>query len=113
MTHVARIPTPNTSSIARRVDAAGWGLFFIWGGVALLAHLGWGLGLLGVGAITAGVQLVRKYFGLAVEPFWVVVGLLFVIGGTAEFANFQFNLLPVVLIMGGFALVLSALRRQA
>ncbi|MGE5804090.1 MAG: hypothetical protein ACM358_17725 [Gemmatimonadota bacterium] len=113
MTHVERIPAPTASSITRRVDAAGWGLFFIWVGVALLGHLGWGLGLLGVGAITVGVQLVRKYFGLAVEPFWVVVGMLFVIGGAAEFADLQFNLLPVVLIIGGFALLTSALRGQA
>jgi hypothetical protein len=113
MTHVEQFAPTNAATIARRVDAAGWGLFFIWVGVALLAHLGWGVGLLGVGAITVAVQLVRKQLGLAAEPFWVVVGVLFVIGGAAEFVHVQFNLLPVVLILGGFALLVSALRRAA
>jgi hypothetical protein len=112
MTHVAHIPATNAPTIARRVDAAGWGFFFIWVGVALIAHLGWGVGLLGVGGITVGVQLMRKHFGLTAEPFWVVLGLLFAIGGVAEFAAFQFNLLPVVLIIGGAALLFSAFRNR-
>ena len=106
MTHVEHVsPRPR---LASRVDAAGWGLFFVWVGVALMAHFGWGLGLLGVGGITVGVQLARKYVGLAVEPFWLVVGFLFVAGGVAEFLN-----LPFVLIVAGLALLFSALRRRA
>jgi len=112
MTHIAHMPGTNAPTLARRVDAAGWGFFFIWVGVALLAHLGWGVGLLGVGGITVGVQLLRKYLGLTAEPFWVVLGLLLVIGGVAEFAAFQFNVLPVVLIIGGAALLVSAVRNR-
>ena len=78
MTHVDHIRATNTPVPARRVDAAAWGLLFVWVGVALIAHLGWGLGLLGVGAITLGVQLARKYLGLSAEPFWIAVGFLFV-----------------------------------
>lgn len=113
MTHVEHAPASHAPILTRKVDAAGWGLFFVWVGVALLAHLGWGLGLLGVGTITIGVQLARKYVGLAAEPFWIVVGLLFVAGGAAEFLNLEFNLLPIVLIVAGVALLVSALRRHS
>jgi hypothetical protein len=41
-----------------------------------------------------------------------VLGLLFAIGGVAEFAAFQFNLLPVVLIIAGAALLFSAFRNR-
>ena len=111
MTHVEQIPTRPV--LAGRVDAAGWGLFFVWVGIALIAHLGWGMGLLGVGAITIGVQLARKYVGAGAEPFWVVVGLLFVAGAAAEFLKFEFSFLPFVLILAGLALLVSALRRRA
>jgi len=67
------------SEWARKLAAIGWGLFFIWVGVALFAHLGWGVGLLGVGIITLGVQATRKYFGLKLEGFWIAVGFLFVV----------------------------------
>jgi hypothetical protein len=42
-------------------------MFFLWAGIALVAGLGWGVGLLGVGLITLGGQAVRRYLGLALE----------------------------------------------
>ena len=45
---------------ARRIDGAGWGLFFLWVGVALLLDVGWGIGLLGVGILTLAMQVVRR-----------------------------------------------------
>jgi hypothetical protein len=111
MTHVEHIPATNTLVVAHKLDAAAWGLFFIWVGVALIAHIGWGLGLLGVGVITLGGQLARKYFSLTVERFWVVVGLLFVLGGVWELLGLQFSLVPILLIVAGVALLLSAMRR--
>ena len=111
MTHVEHIPAPNTLVVAHKLDAAAWGLFFVWVGVALIAHIGWGLGLLGVGVITLGGQLARKYFSLTVERFWVVVGLLFVLGGVWELLGLQFSLVPILLIVAGVALLLSTMRR--
>jgi hypothetical protein len=109
MTHVERVP--DTLVVTHKLDAAAWGLFFVWVGVALLANIGWGLGFLGVGVITLGGQLARKYFNLGVEGFWVVVGLLFVLGGVWEFLGIQFSLVPLVLIVAGVALLLSAMPR--
>jgi len=37
--------------LRRKLDAIGWGIFFIWVGIALLADVGWGVGCIGVGVI--------------------------------------------------------------
>jgi len=110
MTHVEHVPAPNTLVVTQKLDAAAWGLFFLWVGIALVAHMGWGLGLLGVGVITLGGQLARKYFGLAVERFWVIVGCLFLLGAVWELLAIQVSLVPIVLIVAGVALLLSAVR---
>lgn len=112
MTHVEHMPAANTPVVAHKLDAAAWGLFFVWVGVALIANFGWGVGLLGVGVITLGGQLARKYFGLAIERFWVVAGLLLVLGGVWELLGLQFSLVPILLIVAGVALLVSALRKQ-
>lgn len=111
MTHVEHVPAGNPSMVAHKLDAAAWGLFFVWAGVALIADIGWGVGLLGVGVITLGAQVARKSFGLAAEGFWIVVGLLFALGGVWELLGVQFSLVPIVLIAAGAALLLSTMRR--
>jgi len=99
----------NRRTLHGKLEAAGWGLFFIWMGIALFAHLGWGVGLLGVGIITLGVQLARKAFSLNWEGFWVAVGFLFVLGGVGKLFNLQLGLLPILCIIAGAALLVSAL----
>ena len=95
----------------KKLDAASWGLFFIWIGIALVAHVGWGAGLLGVGIIILGAQVTRKYFGLKLEGFWVAVGFLFVVGGFCRLVNVQLGLLPILCIIAGVALLVSTLIR--
>ncbi len=95
-----------------RLDAAGWGLFFVWIGIALVSGVGWGAGLLGVGIITLGGQAARKYFGLRAEAFWVLVGSLFSIGGIWELAYIQLGLLPILCIAIGLVLLASTLVRK-
>lgn len=91
------------------ITTSGWGLFFIWIGVAVLSHVGWGAGLLGVGMITLGAQMARKYFGLRLEGFWVVVGFFFVLGGVWELLDVRLGLLPVLCIGAGVALLVLTL----
>lgn len=45
----------------RTLDAIGWGLFFIWVGIAFLTDVGWGVGCIGVGVIILGMLGVRQY----------------------------------------------------
>jgi hypothetical protein len=45
----------------RKLDTVSCGLFFIWIGIAVLANVGWGIGLIGVGVIIIGSLAVREY----------------------------------------------------
>jgi hypothetical protein len=53
--------TAQRKKLERKADALGWGLFFIWIGIAVLADVGWGVGFLGVGLIILGSLGVREY----------------------------------------------------
>ncbi len=110
MTHVERVAVTNSQVVTHRLDAAVWGLFFLWVGLALVTDIGWGVGLIGVGGITLAGQLARKYFSLPVEGFWVAVGLTFALGGVWEMMGLQFGLVPVLLIVAGLALLFAAVR---
>ncbi|MDJ0759840.1 MAG: hypothetical protein QNJ19_10600 [Woeseiaceae bacterium] len=89
-----------------KYDAAGWALFFIWVGVAWLAGFSLGVGLLGVAAITLGMQAIRKASGVPVEGFWVLVGIGFAVAGLWQGLDVQLPLAPFVLIGAGIALFL-------
>lgn len=67
--------------------------------------------LLGVGVITLGVQGMRMSFGLTVEGFWLLVGLLFALGGVATLFQVNLPVLPVVLVAAGLLLLASALKK--
>ncbi len=97
----------------KKLDAAGWGLFFIWVGIALVAHVGWGAGRLGVGIIILGAQLTRNYFGLKLEGFWVVAGSFFVLGGVWKLFNVPYDLMPILCIVAGVFLLVSVLAGKA
>jgi hypothetical protein len=106
-------------ALAKNLDTAGWGLFFIWVGIAFLAPVSWGVGLLGVGIITLAGQLARKYVGLPIEGFWLFVGALFLLGGLSEVLGLRFGsgaisgaLVPILCIVAGAMLLLSSLRHR-
>lgn len=94
----------------KRITTIGWGLFFIWLGVVLMLKAGSGLILLGVGLISLGMQVARKYSGLDSDGFWIVVGILFVIVGTWEMFEVNLPLMSVFLIVIGGAFLVSALK---
>jgi uncharacterized membrane protein len=100
--------TPDRQYLARKLDAIGWGLFFIWVGIAFLADLGWGVGLVGVGVLGLGEQVARRHFNLNLEGFWVVVSFLFIVGGLWTLLDAQVALVPLLLIVAGLAVLVSA-----
>ena len=107
--------TPSSTTpkgIGRMLDSAGWGLFLIWVGASFLMDLGWGVGLIGVAAVIFLKQAARRYYGRNLERFWVVVGVLSLLGGVWELFQIRFDLGPVLLIVAGGALLLTLSRRR-
>ncbi len=106
----------NTRSLANKLEAIGWGVFFIWMGIAFLADVGWGMGLLGVGVIAIGAQLARKYFALPVEGFWLVIGIAFAACGVWELLNIKASvpggILPMLCVVAGIIILFSAFLRK-
>lgn len=94
---------------ARKLDSVGWAIFFIWVGVAWIANVGFGVGLIGVAAIILGMQAMRRLMGINLEFFWIVVGIGFAIGGLWEYLDVQTPLAPIVLIIAGIALLVSVI----
>lgn len=71
---------PNKAAL---IESAGWGLFFVWISVALLADVGWGPALVGMGLISLGSQGVRRLSALKVDGWSVVIGTCLVVTGLA------------------------------
>ena len=94
----------------KRITTIGWGLFFVWLGVVLMIKAGSGLILLGVGLISLGMQVARKYSGLDSDGFWIIVGILFVIVGAWELFEINLPLMSVFLIVVGGAFLISAIK---
>ena len=98
------------NTTAQKLGGMAWGLFFIWVGIVMLMEVGPGIGLLGVGVITLGSQGARRYFGLEFEGAWVVVGLLFLLGGICKLFGTDLPLVPAVLILAGLAVLVATVR---
>lgn len=96
--------------VGRKLTAAGWALFFIWVAAVLLAEFDAGVGLLGVGIITLGVQVARKCHELSLEGFWLAVGCLFLLGGICDLLAVKLPILPIVLILAGLVILASILK---
>jgi cytochrome c oxidase subunit IV len=105
----------SNQNMASKLSAAGWGLFFVWIGLAFLVSMDAGLVLLGIGAITLAIQMGRKSFGLPLELFWIVVGIVFLLAGILYLLDVSVPgssgaLLPILLVLAGLALLVSVFR---
>jgi hypothetical protein len=103
----ARSEVTDRSSVAEKLDAVGWGLFFLWMGVALLFEFPWGVTLVGIGIITLGEQLARFASHLKLQGFWVVVGVGFLLGGIWQAMDAELPLVPILLILAGVTVLLA------
>ena len=102
--------THEKSDLDKRLSTVGWALFFIWIGIAFLANFDFSVGLFGIGILTLGMQVARLFVGLKLEGFWVVVGILFVLGGLFGMLETKLPLVPILLILAGVVLLISIVR---
>jgi hypothetical protein len=93
----------SSKSIARVV----WGLLLVWTGAVALLQWGWGVGFVGAGAVLLGAQAARRYLRLEVEGFGLTAGALFVLCGAASLFRVAIDLLPVLCIVAGLAVLVS------
>jgi hypothetical protein len=106
-------------AVGAKLDAVGWGVFFIWVGAALLAGVSWAVFFLGTGAIMLGAQVARRYLAMKVDRFAFVLGIVFVVAASLRILDFEWEkaaipawLVPALFIAVGAAIVLSAWRRK-
>jgi hypothetical protein len=102
----------DNGGLVKKIDAAGWGLFFVWVGTAFITNIVWGTGLVGVGIIILLGQAARKYFGVKTDIFGILLGSFFVLGGLWELYAIQFSLVPIICAVGGLTLLVSAVVRK-
>ncbi len=95
------------SDLDRKLDGIGWGLFFVWIGAVMLADLGAGAAMLGIGVITLGVQGARKIWGLKIESFWLVLGIVLALAGLWSLMETKLPVVPVLLIVVGLVVLVS------
>lgn len=103
--------TSEERALGARIDAAAWGVFFVWVGLALLANLGWGVGLIGAGAIMLGAQAWRSVAGVRVDRFAAIVGVLFAVVGIGNLLGLRVEVVPLLFIAAGVGILASTWRR--
>lgn len=113
-------PTNETRQVvAKTIERIGWGLLFIWAGIAFLAQVGWGGGLVGAAVILLGAQAARAYYGLKIEVFGLALGLCFAVAGLSRLFDLPLDkapisgwLVPILFIVAGVAALVSAWRHR-
>ncbi len=105
----------DSGSLESRVDAFGWGIFFVMSGAMLLVPgLPDGSWLAGVGVLFLGLSAARAMLGLQVSGFGLAVGAILLIWGAGAMADVAVPWFSVLLVVCGLALVMGQLfRRQA
>jgi len=94
--------------LASRLEAASWGAFLLWVGFCFLMEIRWGVGLLGVAAITLGTQAIRAVKKLKIEGFWIVMGCLIAGSGLWHVLGIGADFGPIVLVAAGVAILATA-----
>ncbi len=110
----AELLTQSHVTKEKQLDAGTWGVFFLWIGISFLAHLPWGIWLLGVGVIILGAQFARRMIDLRLDAFWLVAGALFLLGGVSDIARLKIHIaiIPALCIAAGIVLLARALTRR-
>lgn len=108
-------PTVQKKALDKRLDAIGWGLFLIMIGGLWLAPDGTvpeGAWLIGVGVIILGLMAIRYLYGIKVNPFWLVLGIIALAFGISSVFGLNIPVLPILLIIIGVNIILKPLLKK-
>lgn len=100
------------TTFARSIDAAGWALFFMWVGVALLAGFSWTVSLIGTALIILSVQAILLFRRESLDVFMAAVGAVLLVGAVADIYSSIWSLFPALLIVVGIAMFVDSFRRR-
>ena len=112
MVELHREAQAELEATAKKLEAIGWGAFFVWIGFVFLVGIDAGWALAVIGLITLTMQVARVAAGLRYEGFWIVVGSCFLLGGIWQLVQVQLPLFPILLILAGVALILATVWPQ-
>ncbi len=92
--------------LGRKLDAIGWGVFFIWMGIIMLVKvLPIGVGSIGIGVIILGEAVARFLLKVSISAFWILLGIIFILAGVGEIWAINLPLLPIAFIICGALLI--------
>jgi hypothetical protein len=101
------------SQLSDRVDTAGWGVLLLAiGALSLVPVMPDGAWLVGVGLVMLGSIVVRAWLGLPRRDATVVIGIVALAIGVFTVAGLTTEVVPLVLILLGLTLVVSAMDRR-
>ena len=110
-----RNPDTQKKDLDKRLDAVGWGLFLIMTGGLWLAPEGAvpeGTWLIGVGVIILGLMAIRYQYGIKVNAFWLVLGLIALAFGISSMFGLSIPVFPILLIVIGATVILKPLLKK-
>ena len=102
-------------TLDKRLESIGWALFLIMIGGLWLAPEGFvpeGTWLIGTGAIILGLMVVRNLYGIKVNAFWLVLGIVALAFGISSVFGLNIPVLPILIIIIGINIVLKPLLQK-
>lgn len=106
-------------ALDRRLDAIGWGLFFIMIGASWLAPETWipedkgfPAAAIGVGAILLLVNFARSLYAIRPKGGAVVIGIVALTYGISSFYGVDLPIFAILFILIGAAIILFPRRRS-
>lgn len=100
-------------NLESRIDAIGWGAFFVMSGAMLLVpSLPDGSWVTGVGIILLGSSAVRYALGLPVSTFAAICGIVAMAAGAGAMAGIAVPWFALLLVLCGGAVVVGELARR-
>jgi len=102
-------------ALDKRLEALGWGLFLLMIGCLWLVPEGTvpeGTWLIGTGVIILGLMGVRYIYGIKIDGFWLVLGIVALAFGISDVFGLNIPVFPILLIIIGASIILKPLLKK-